>query len=230
MKIKKFIFFIVEILFLSISFAEGFSAGLETRFAAGFGTELKESELKKTVENFKNNGFAADEKPFCGLEAGIFARCQLPFYKPLGLQTDINFLYNSGCGVTVTKSGLSDIKIKYSYNSIDLDLLITYGLEYKNVLFTFMLGPDVSFPVGPLNYSYTFMTEQNSDYDIESKAIFGLTGGFSAGYRILKNTEAYALVKYLTDFNTLDYKNGSQVNELLLRRALSFGFGVRYIF
>jgi len=151
-----------------------------------------------------------------------------------GMNLVMNYGYNYG----------HETSLKYT--SLDIPV-IPYLLfnPISNILLKIGVGPYVSIPLTDIEYTGregTYTHEQSTGNLIDSsvknineknpiinKAIFGLIGGFGAGYRIGKGN-LFLDVRYQLDLSPTKWERKGREEEVLTRRGLSGVFGYEYWF
>lgn len=113
----------------------GLTVGAKGNFGMNAGTAVAE-DIKEFAKDGKNvfmvNGGGA-----------VYARYNMPFHAPLGVQMEIGIRANNGGGLKV-----DDTSVKMSYTTMDIPLLITYDIPVSSLVITPMLGLNFGIPVG----------------------------------------------------------------------------------
>lgn len=227
---KKFLFFILLLSVYENVFSKtankNICFGISNNIFFNFGTTCEDDFLNKAAEQYSDFGY--DEKNNTSSYLGInaFARFEFPFAKNFGLQTDFSYYQGNGFKKEFSKDN-SVMNFKYEYQSIDLAPLLTYDLAKSNWGLCFFAGPTFSFPIGKIQYKYTFSEDSSQEFRILTVVSYGATCGLYAGYR-LSHWEVFMNLRYICDFTPVSYKINDTEQDLLIRRAFGVGIGVNY--
>lgn len=221
--------FICFFSFLSISaFGEiGFSFGASSLSACNIGTACEEPEINSAVSAMEDLNCDVRNNPVFGLGALVFLRYNFPKLSFLGIQADFSFISHNGFVYSIDTGDLT-MRYEYTYKSLELAPLVTYDVNFGKVYFTFVTGPNFSIPLEGVTYSYKVYGEEKTDFNLDTKFVPGLTGGMTVG-TFIDNIEIFFLTRYTFDFKPEEYLIAGKSVNLLTRRCLTAGFGVRYV-
>ncbi len=205
-------------------FANKISVGVAPLFVSGLGTEIKDSHLKDEVSVAEKNGFDTSVELRRTFGVNVFAAYQLPFFEKIGVQADFSFINANGF-----EQKIESVSYRYSYRSIELAPLVTYQDEHKLLGWSCFAGPNFSFPVGKLEYKFSFLEDDTNFFKIKTLCSCGITTGATIGIN-LKNIGIFALAKYTLDFLPLEIEYKNENSEIMTRRCLSLGLGAKYVF
>lgn len=222
-KIELMIFCLFSILNFSL-FANKISVGAAPLFVTGLGTELKDSHIKDEVSVAEENGFDTSFELRNTFGVNFFAAYQFPFFEKIGVQADFSFINANGF-----EQKIDSVSYRYSYRSIELAPLLTYQDEHKLLGWSCFAGPNFSFPVGKIEYKFSFVEDDTDFFKIKTFCSCGITTGATIGIN-LKSVGIFALAKYTLDFKPIEIKYASETSEIMTRRTLALGLGAKYVF
>lgn len=204
-------------------FAAKIVAGAAPLFVSGLGTEIKDSQVNAEVSVAEKNGFNTEMKVCGSFGVNVFALYPLPFFEKIGIQADFSYLNANGF-----TQKIDSVSYKYSYKSIELAPLAVYSDRYKLFAWSCFLGPNFSFPLGSLDYEFSFVSDEKKSFGIKTVCSAGISAGATAGISLGK-TDIFASARYICDFQPVvaDLDSGS---DFMLRRCLVLGLGARYLF
>ena len=222
-KIKLMIFCLFIILNFSL-FANKISVGAAPLFVTGLGTEIKDSHIKDEVSVAEKNGFSTSVELCRSFGVTIFAAYQFSFFEKIGVQADFSFINANGFEQKIDSAGY-----RYSYRTIELAPLFTYQDEHKLLGWSCFAGPNFSFPVGKIEYKFSFLEDDTDFFKIKTFCSCGITTGATIGINF-KNVGIFALAKYIMDFKPIEIEYASETSEIMTRRTLCLGLGAKYVF
>lgn len=168
-----------------------------------------------------------DKKVLPGFGAGLYARWDLPIVPFLGIQSGLDFYAGNGIKFAGEKSSLA-----FSYNTLDIPVLVTFRLPLGLVKTTLYAGPNFSFPVGKLN-AKTESDDSGAEKDtsdMDSTMVFGMQAGIDTSLG-LGPLDLVLGLRYINDFANTRVKILDGVSEdFLTRRNLILSLGVEFGF
>lgn len=172
-----------------------------------------------------------DKKVLPGFGAGLYARWDLPIVPFLGIQSGLDFYAGNGIkfGGEIAGEKLSSA---FSYNTLDIPVLVTFRLPLGLVKTTLYAGPNFSFPVGKVKVSATGLGSETDGeaFDIDSIMVFGMQAGIDTSLG-LGPLDLVLGLRYINDFANTKIKISESVSEdLLTRRNLILSLGVEFGF
>ncbi len=181
----------VALVALSFVSAKGISVGAHGYFGEGWGNTYCENDSSVTKPFGDNLYYGGGGFVSIGLKGAFFVQPEVNYY-----------VNNIGAKSLTTLFGTTTTTVtRYTYNSIDVPLLV--GYKYKN--FSLLIGPYVSFPVSSITYTSVTSTGSNSatssgDVSTISGVTYGLTGGLEYESKIGPGRLIFG-ARYLHDFN-----------------------------
>ena len=199
----------------------GLTVGAKGNFGMNAGPAVTDS-AKKMVKDGKNvfmvNGGGA-----------VYARYNMPFHAPLGVQMEIGIRANNGGGLKV-----DDYSMKMSYTTMDIPLLVTYDIPVSSLVITPMLGLNFGIPVGKGKWTTkTPFGEGSSKVEVTGlpKVKAGIVVGADVALPLGPGSLTGGL-SYIADFSEIGvlipYENSPsdlQAVEVLTRRNLNISVG-----
>lgn len=170
---------------------------------------------------------AFDKKVLPGFGAGLYARWDLPIVPFLGIQSGLDFYAGNGMKFAGEKSSLT-----YSYNTLDIPVLVTFRLPLGLVKTTLYAGPNFSFPVGKVKVSATGAGSkiEGDAFEFDSIMVFGMQAGIDTSLG-LGPLDLVLGLRYINDFaNTRIKYSDSRSDDFLTRRNLILSLGVEFGF
>lgn len=226
-KMKKIIVFLLFLLSVPCLFAE-ISFALVQNYTNSLGTTLENDKFNNEINQFEDLGFSSKNITLHNFSVNTFVRWNFSKLQNLGIEFDLSYFNKNG---TKFKFQTTNTKITYEYfyPSIDFAPLVTYNLIPKpNLNITFLIGPNFSIPLDKLHQTITIDEKTSTELEIVHTLIPGMQTGFSIGY-LFNNFELFFITKYVLDFTPVAFTSNNQEEDLLTRRCLSAGFGVRYL-
>lgn len=185
-------------------------------------------------------GVSVKEKTNVGGGGEIFARVnflELPVGK-LGAQAGLGIIANNGRTVEAS-AGSQKGKIKYSYTSLDIPLMVTYEIPVWLLKIIPMAGLNFSIPLGKGkaktydDLKGYFNGEGSVEFDIKSRFIPGLVFGAGATFDLGPGAILFD-ARYLIDFGKFKVDaskiGGASEDEALSRKSLDFSLGYQISF
>lgn len=172
-----------------------------------------------------------DKKVLPGFGAGLYARWDLPIVPFLGIQSGLDFYARNGMKFGEEIAG-EKLSLTYSYNTLDIPVLVTFRLPLGLVKTTLYAGPNFSFPVGKVKVSATGAgAEADGDaFDMDSTMVFGMQAGIDTSLG-LGPLDLVLGLRYINDFTNTKMKISESVSEdFLTRRNLILSLGVEFGF
>ncbi len=222
-KIELVIFCLFSVLNFSL-FANKISVGAAPLFVSGLGTEIKDSHIKDEVSVAEENGFDTSFELCNTFGVNIFAAYQFPFFEKIGVQADFSFINANGF-----EQKIDSVSYRYSYRTIEFAPLLTYQDEHKLLGWSCFAGPNFSFPVGKIEYKFSFIEDDTDFFKIKTFCSCGITTGATIGINF-KNVGIFVLAKYTLDFKPIEIRYTSETSEIMTRRMLALGLGAKYVF
>lgn len=169
-----------------------------------------------------------DKKVLPGFGAGLYARWDLPIVPFLGIQSGLDFYARNGIKAGGEDAGES-YSITYSYNTVDIPVLVTFRLPLGLVKTTLFAGPNFSFPVGKGKVSMIAAGLKVEDaFEFDSIMVFGMQAGIDTSLG-LGPLDLVLGLRYINDFANTKIKISESVSEdLLTRRNLILSLGVQF--
>lgn len=168
-----------------------------------------------------------DKKVLPGFGAGLYARWDLPIVPFLGIQSGLDFYAGNGIKFGGEIAG-EKLSLTYSYNTLDIPVLVTFRLPLGLVKTTLYAGPNFSFPVGKVKVSATGLGSETDGkaFDIDSIMVFGMQAGIDTSLG-LGPLDLVLGLRYINDFaNTRIKTSGNVSDDFLTRRNLILSLGV----
>lgn len=168
-----------------------------------------------------------DKKVLPGFGAGLYARWDLPIVPFLGIQSGLDFYAGNGIKFGGEIAG-EKLSLTYSYNTLDIPVLVTFRLPLGLVKTTLYAGPNFSFPVGKVKVSATGLGSETDGkaFDIDSIMVFGMQAGIDTSLG-LGPLDFVLGLRYINDFaNTRIKTSGNVSDDFLTRRNLILSLGV----
>lgn len=170
-----------------------------------------------------------DKKVLPGFGAGLYARWDLPIVPFLGIQSGLDFYARNGIKFGGEIAG-EKLSLTYSYNTVDIPVLVTFRLPLGLVKTTLYAGPNFSFPVGKVKVSATGLGSETDGkaFDIDSIMVFGMQAGIDTSLG-LGPLDFVLGLRYINDFaNTRIKTSGNVSDDFLTRRNLILSLGVQF--
>ena len=171
-----------------------------------------------------------DKKVLPGFGAGLYARWDLPIVPFLGIQSGLDFYARNGIKFGGEDAGES-YSLTYSYNTLDIPVLVTFRLPLGLVKTTLFAGPNFSFPVGKVKVSATGAGAkvEGDAFEFDSIMVFGMQAGIDTSLG-LGPLDLVLGLRYINDFaNTrIKYSDSSRSDDFLTRRNLILSLGVQF--
>ena len=172
-----------------------------------------------------DSGDILDKKVLPGFGAGLYARWDLPIVPFLGIQSGLDFYAGNGIKFGGEIAG-EKLSLTYSYNTLDIPVLVTFRLPLGLVKTTLYAGPNFSFPLGKLNVKGK--TDNSLSFDIDSIMVFGMQAGIDTSLG-LGPLDLVLGLRYINDFANTKVKILDSVGEdFLTRRNLILSLGVQF--
>lgn len=172
-----------------------------------------------------------DKKVLPGFGAGLYARWDLPIVPFLGIQSGLDFYARNGIKAGGEDAGES-YSITYSYNTVDIPVLVTFRLPLGLVKTTLFAGPNFSFPVGKVKGSVIAAGSklEGDAFEFDSIMVFGMQAGIDTSLG-LGPLDLVLGLRYINDFANSRIKYSDSVSEdFLTRRNLILSLGVEFGF
>lgn len=172
-----------------------------------------------------------NKKVLPGFGAGLYARWDLPIVPFLGIQSGLDFYAGNGIKFGGEIAGEKS-SLTYSYNTLDIPVLVTFRLPLGLVKTTLYAGPNFSFPVGKVKVSATGAgAEADGDAsDMDSTMVFGMQAGIDTSLG-LGPLDLVVGLRYINDFTNTKIKISESVSkDFLTRRNLILSLGVEFGF
>lgn len=174
-----------------------------------------------------DSGDIIDKKVLPGFGAGLYARWDLPIVPFLGIQSGLDFYARNGIKFGGEDAGES-YSLTYSYNTLDIPVLVTFRLPLGLVKTTLFAGPNFSFPVGKVKGSATGAGAkvEGDAFEFDSIMVFGMQAGIDTSLG-LGPLDLVLGLRYINDFANTRIKNSdSRSDDFLTRRNLILSLGV----
>lgn len=174
---------------------------------------------------------AFDKKVLPGFGAGLYARWDLPIVPFLGIQSGLDFYSGNGMKFGEEIAGEKS-SLTYSYNTLDIPVLVTFRLPLGLVKTTLYAGPNFSFPVGKVKVSATGAGSkiEGDAFEFDSIMVFGMQAGIDTSLG-LGPLDLVLGLRYINDFaNTRIKYTDSTSDDFLTRRNLILSLGVEFGF
>lgn len=195
---KKIVAFMaIALTAVSLASAKGIAVGVHGYLGEGWGSAYADD--------------SQPQKPFGeNLYFGGGAYFSYGFKSALAIQPEVNFRVNNiGSRNSTTLLGNTTTTTnRWTYNSVDIPVLLTY--QYKK--FNLLIGPYISIPVSGLSYTRT--TTLNGDSSTTSGTVVdtlsGVTFGATVGLEYAMRMGPGRLVvggRYFHDFNPVKYES-----------------------
>lgn len=214
---------ILALVLLCVIFPLAFSS-VSVGVRANGGLNLGTKEAGK-IDDF------LDKKVLPGFGAGLYARWDLPIVPFLGIQSGLDFYAGNGIKFGGEIAG-EKLSLTYSYNTLDIPVLVTFRLPLGLVKTTLYAGPNFSFPVGKVKVSATGLGSETDGeaFDIDSIMVFGMQAGIDTSLG-LGPLDLVLGLRYINDFANTKVKTLDSVGEdFLTRRNLILSLGVEFGF
>lgn len=214
---------ILALVLLCVIFPLAFSS-VSVGVRANGGLNLGTKEATDSEENL-------DKKVLPGFGAGLYARWDLPIVPFLGIQSGLDFYAGNGIKFGGEIAG-EKLSLTYSYNTLDIPVLVTFRLPLGLVKTTLYAGPNFSFPVGKVKVSATGLGSETDGkaFDIDSIMVFGMQAGIDTSLG-LGPLDLVLGLRYINDFaNTRIKYSDSRSDDFLTRRNLILSLGVEFGF
>lgn len=172
-----------------------------------------------------------DKKVLPGFGAGLYARWDLPIVPFLGIQSGLDFYARNGIKAGGEDAGES-YSITYSYNTVDIPVLVTFRLPLGLVKTTLFAGPNFSFPVGKVKGSVIAAGSklEGDAFEFDSIMVFGMQAGIDTSLG-LGPLDLVLGLRYINDFANSRIKyTDSTSDDFLTRRNLILSLGVEFGF
>lgn len=170
-----------------------------------------------------------DKKVLPGFGAGLYARWDLPIVPFLGIQSGLDFYARNGIKAGGEDAGES-YSITYSYNTVDIPVLVTFRLPLGLVKTTLFAGPNFSFPVGKVKGSVIAAGSklEGDAFEFDSIMVFGMQAGIDTSLG-LGPLDLVLGLRYINDFANSRIKySDSGSDDFLTRRNLILSLGVQF--
>ncbi|MBO8458024.1 MAG: outer membrane beta-barrel protein [Spirochaetes bacterium] len=214
---------ILALVLLCVIFPLAFSSvSLGVRANGGLNLGTKEAT---------DSGDIPDKKVLPGFGAGLYARWDLPIVPFLGIQSGLDFYSGNGIKYAEEDAGES-YSLTYSYNTLDIPVLVTFRLPLGLVKTTLFAGPNFSFPVGKVKGSATGAGAkvEGDAFEFDSIMVFGMQAGIDTSLG-LGPLDLVLGLRYINDFANTRIKYSDSVSEdFLTRRNLILSLGVEFGF
>lgn len=172
-----------------------------------------------------------DKKVLPGFGAGFYARWDLPIVPFLGIQSGLDFYSGNGMKFGGEDAGEKS-SLAYSYNTVDIPVLVTFRLPLGLVKTTLFAGPNFSFPVGKVKVSATGAGAklEGDASEFDSIMVFGMQAGIDTSLG-LGPLDLVLGLRYINDFANSRIKySDSRSDDFLTRRNLILSLGVEFGF
>ena len=137
----------------------------------------------------------------------------------VSLQAELNFLFNQGF-IWNFPGGSA----KLNYSSLDIPIMVKYDLIEVPVQIGILLGPNLSVPLGKINFSESEgNVSQNWEVDSDSPT-FGICFGVVAGY-LIGSGRLIGDLRFILDFTQLKGRYLNETAGVLTRRGLILSAG-----
>ena len=198
---KKIVAFMaIALAAVSLASAKGIAVGVHGYLGEGWGSA------------YDNTSYDSLPKPFGeNLYFGGGAYFSYGFKSALAIQPEVNFRVNNiGSRSTFTSSilGTTTTTTRWTYNSVDIPVLLTY--QYKK--FNLLIGPYISIPVSGLSSTTTIESSSGSSSTnpgTVTDTLSGVTFGATVGLEYAMRMGPGRLViggRYFHDFNPVKYE------------------------
>lgn len=187
-------------------------------------------------EEAKAFGFKFDAgKSF---DFGFAAFVNIPLVADLGIQPELGFSHNSvGMKYTMDLGPFGSFTGKgwFSYNAIDIPVLVTYGIKVNDSLtITPLLGPKFSIPVGKIKTTTEMDGErESSSVKVGSPLLFGIVFGADVAFKLGPGA-IVGDIRYdlgLTKLKTKsEFAGRTEKADLVTPRALTLSVGYQLAF
>lgn len=214
---------ILALVLLCVIFPLAFSS-VSVGVRANGGLNLGTKEAGK-IDDF------LDKKVLPGFGAGLYARWDLPIVPFLGIQSGLDFYAGNGIKAGGEDAG-EEFSFTYSYNTVDIPVLVTFRLPLGLVKTTLFAGPNFSFPVGKVKGSATGAGSkiEGDAFEFDSIMVFGMQAGIDTSLG-LGPLDLVLGLRYINDFaNTRIKYTDSTSDDFLTRRNLILSLGVEFGF
>lgn len=214
---------ILALVLLCVIFPLAFSS-VSVGVRANGGLNLGTKEAGK-IDDF------LDKKVLPGFGAGLYARWDLPIVPFLGIQSGLDFYAKNGIKTGGEDAG-EEFSFTYSYNTVDIPVLVTFRLPLGLVKTTLYAGPNFSFPVGKVKASATGAGSkiEGDALEFDSIMVFGMQAGIDTSLG-LGPLDLVLGLRYINDFANTKVKTLDNVGEdFLTRRNLILSLGVEFGF
>lgn len=196
---KKIVAFMaIALAAVSLASAKGIAVGVHGYLGEGWGSAYADTDSQP-------------QKPFGeNLYFGGGAYFSYGFKSALAIQPEVNFRVNnigSRSSVTLPLSGTTTTTTRWTYNSVDIPVLLTY--QYKK--FNLLIGPYISIPVSGLSSTTTIERSSGSTTGsgTVTDTLSGVTFGATVGLEYAMRMGPGRLViggRYFHDFNPVKYE------------------------
>ena len=196
---KKIVAFMaIALAAVSLASAKGIAVGVHGYLGEGWGSAYADTDSQP-------------QKPFGeNLYFGGGAYFSYGFKSALAIQPEVNFRVNnigSRSSVTVPLVGTTTTTTRWTYNSVDIPVLLTY--QYKK--FNLLIGPYISIPVSGLSSTTTIERSSGSSTGsgTVTDTLSGVTFGATVGLEYAMRMGPGRLViggRYFHDFNPVKYE------------------------
>lgn len=171
-----------------------------------------------------------DKKVLPGFGAGLYARWDLPIVPFLGIQSGLDFYARNGIKTGGEDAG-EEFSYTFSYNTVDIPVLVTFRLPLGLVKTTLYAGPNFSFPVGKVKASATVAGSkiEGDASEFDSIMVFGMQAGIDTSLG-LGPLDLVLGLRYINDFANTKVKVLDVGEDFLTRRNLILSLGVEFGF
>jgi len=142
------------------------------------------------------------------------------FTDKLALVAELDFFVNQGLKLDVSGWG----EDKYTYNSVDIPVLIRYEFINKSFVLGVAGGPYLSIPFG-----LKWTCPGGCDTVDSGGVVFGVSGGLFAAYP-LGAGRIIGDLRFMTDFMSAKWTQSGVSQEILTRRAITLTVGYELAF
>lgn len=219
---KKLIASVTMALVLTVAATAQVAVGVKGIGGMSLGTSLPEEmeeQIAAAPEMLKKSSVFAGG-------FGIYGRYYIPALPELGIQAEVDMLFNNGVSLDMDM-GIMKMSMTYTYNTIELPVLVVYDIKAGPVTIGLNAGPNFVIPFGKLTASNEAAGEvEKTDVDITSKFIVGAIGGADVKFDMGPVTLGVGL-QYEADFMPImaDLDPSGEPAEGLTRRGLRVSVG-----
>ncbi|MDR0710673.1 MAG: PorT family protein [Spirochaetaceae bacterium] len=197
------------------------------RLGAGFGMHKNGEAMDNMVDSIESYypGLSVDEKS--GVAFAISGYGAYYFTANLGVQAELNFMINQSKEWSGSYSGVSG-KLKGTYSSLDIPILLKYDLMNNPVILGLLAGPYLSFTLGDVELEGSGYMADDGAYEADG-ILAGLTLGLYGGLA-LGPGRLIGDARFLMDFSPLTIEESGYTDEVIQRFGINVTVGYELSF